>query len=422
MKKNVFASVAVLLAIVVVFGAGIFGVDKLTAPIIEKNKAASATGALAEVLPGGVVFEALDLTTLQNVPASVTAIHKETSGLGYVLSLSATSSYSTAPLQFLLGVDATGAIAGMKVESYNETKGKAEDFIPGFLGENSTLATVEQVAGVTYTFNAFKGAITEGFAVLSANGLVAEAQKGDDQILKELIPAVHTGLSKLGNLEATELGAPGVSAGGVQILTALKANNSTGFAFIAQSGDSKVLAVVNAGGACAVYDVEGKDVTADYADVVTEALAMASANADDNSTSEMDKLKRLAGSETATPVAMDGIFSTVTGVYDLGSGNYGFVARPYGYGGEVMHVYYVLDSNGAIVNMNADEFIFHGEYHNALSPDWNVENYRNGFVGVTKDTYTGEETLTATVTITNNAVKEATNDIFAAFETVKGGA
>lgn len=419
MKKNVFASVAVLLAIVVVFGAGIFGVDKLTAPIIEKNKAASATGALAEVLPGGVVFEALDLSALQNVPASVTAIHKETSGLGYVLSLSTTSSYSTAPLQFLLGVDAAGAIAGMKVESYNETKGKAEDFIPGFLGENSTLATVEQVAGVTYTFNAFKNAITEGFAVLSANGLMEEAKKGDEQILKELIPTVHTGLVNNGSLKATELGAPGLSAGGVQILTALKADNGSGFAFIAQTGENKVLAVVNAGGACTVYNVEGKDVTADNADVVTEATAMAKANAEDNSAKEMDKLQRMLEGSTATALPMDGIYSTVVGVYDLGNGNTGFVARSYGF--EIMDVYYILDANGAIVKMTADTFIFEKEYFmNFAGMDEGA--YKDGFAGLTKDTFTGEQAIIATATMTSEAVKTATNDIFAAFETMKGGA
>lgn len=422
MKKNVISGIAVLLAIVLVFGAAIFGLDTVTGPIIEANLAANATGALAEVLPEGKVFEALDMASLVEVPATVVAIHKETAGAGFVVELSTTSDYSAAPLKILMGIDATGAIAGIKTVEYHESLQIAEAFPASFVGQNSTLADVDMAlaAGTTYTANAYKGAITDAFAALSANGLVAEAQKGDDQILKELIPSVHTGLVKNGNLEATELGAPGVSAGGVQILTALKANNGTGFAFIAQNGDSKVLAVVNAGGACKVYNVEGADVTAENAAVVTEVTAMASANTDDNSAKEMDTLKRLGGSDSATAVAMDGIFSTVTGVYDLGNGSYGFVARPYGF--ELMCVYYVLDSNGAIVKMNADEFVFHAEYYGGLSADFNVDNYRNGFVGVTKDSYTGEETLTATVTVTNNAVKEATADIFAAFEIVKGGA
>lgn len=416
MKKNFISSLAVLLAIVLVFGAAIFGLDTVTGPIIEANLAARATGALAEVLPGGVVFEALDLSTLVEIPATVTAIHKETAGAGFVVELSTTSQYSGAPLQFMMGIDANGAIAGIKTTEYHESLQIAEAFPASFVGQNSTLADVDLglAAGTTFTANAYKGAVADGFAALAANGLMAEAKKGDDQILKEMITTVHTGFAKNGNLDATELTASG------SIITALKANNDAGFAFIAKSGESMVLAVVNAGGACTVYNVEGADVTAENAAVVTEATAMAAANKVDNSAKEMDTVKRLGGSETATAVDMSGIFSTVSGVYDLGDGKYGFVARPYGF--ELMCVYYVLDANGAIVNMNADEFVFHAEYYTNLSPDFKVENYRNGFVGVTKDTYTGEETLTATVTMTNNGVKEATRDIFAAFETVKGGA
>lgn len=421
MKKNVISGIAVLLAIVLVFGAAIFGLDTVTGPIIAANLAARATGALAEVLPAGVVFEALDMATLVDVPATVTAIHKETAGAGFVVELSTTSDYSSAPLQILMGVDATGAIAGIKTVEYHESLQIAEAFPASFVGQNSTLADVDMAlaAGTTFTATAYKNAIADGFAALSANGLVAEAQKGDDQLLMELIPTVHTGLVKNGNLEATELGAPGVSAGGVQILTALKANNGTGFAFIAQNGDSKVLAVVNAGGACKVYNVEGADVTAENAAVVTEATAMAAANADDNSAKEVKKLQAMLDGATATAAAMDGIFSTVTGVYDLGGGNYGFAARPYGF--ELMYVYFVLDSNGAIVSMDADQFIFEKDYFMAFNGKDDA-SYKAGFVGLTVDSFTGEQAINATATMTSNAVKEATNDIFAAFKTVKGGA
>lgn len=418
---KILKNTAVLLAIALVFSAAILGLNHVASPIIDANEAARATGALAVVLPGGTTFEALDLSTLSDIPATVTAIHKESADKGYVVELSTTSQYSAGPLTILMGVDATGAIAGIDITNYQESLQMKDEFPAHFVGQNSTLANVDMTlaAGTTFTATAFKNAVADGFAALNANGLVAEAKKSDEQILTELIPTIHTGLAKNGNLDATELGAPGVSAGGVQILSALKANNGTGFAFIAASGETKVLAVVNAGGACSVFNTEGMNVTADYDDVVTAATAAAAANADNNSKTEMEKLQRMVEGSTATAISMDGIFSTVSGVYDLGNGNYGFVARPYGF--ELMCIYYVLDANGAIVSMNADQFIFEKEFFMTFNGKDDA-SYRAGFVGLTADTFTGEQAMNATATMTSNAVKAATNDIFAAFETVKGGA
>ena len=62
------------------------------------------------------------------------------------------------------------------------------------------------------------------------------------------------------------------------IVKAMKAENETGFAYIITEGEASYLAIVNATGSCAVYNVEGADVTADKAAVVTEAKAHAAAN------------------------------------------------------------------------------------------------------------------------------------------------
>ncbi len=52
----------------------------------------------------------------------------------------------------------------------------------------------------------------------------------------------------------------------------------------------------------------------------------------------------------------------------------------------------------------------------------NRKQYKEGFVGMTKDTVSEDAILIAKATMTSNAMKTATSDIFAAFETVKGGA
>ena len=103
-----------------------------------------------------------------------------------------------------------------------------------------------------------------------------------------------------------------------------------------------------------------------------------------------------------------------------GATYYGLVSRSYGYANEVMGVYYVIDENGAIVAMNADELIFHAEYFNAYTLD--PAAYKAGFQGLTADSWTGEQAVISGATMTSDAVKTSTNDIFAAYEILKGGA
>ena len=49
----------------------------------------------------------------------------------------------------------------------------------------------------------------------------------------------------------------------------------------------------------------------------------------------------------------------------------------------------------------------------------NVSEYKNGFVGITDDTWNGDEAIIATATMTSNAMKESTTDAFASFESIK---
>lgn len=406
-------SVCVLLAIVLVMGALNVGLGLVTGDIIAENESARATGALSAVLPGGGVFEAVDLTTLSDIPETVTAIYKETAGLGYVVQCSTTKGYTGDAIVLTFGVGADGVIAGIQLDAYPESKDFGAEYPATFVGQNSTLADVQIVAGVTFSSVAFRDAVADGFAALNANGLVAEAEKGPQQILTELLGTVHTGLSQAGNLKADELEVSG------SMVKAWKAQNESGFAYIMKEGDSLYLAVANNKANVAVFDVDGNDVTADHPALAEEAATHAAANAKVQTDKEIAKFKAMCGAD-AKELPMDGVFSSVTGVYDLGGGKTGIVARSYGY--EIMGVYYILDSNGAIVQMTADEFIFHKEYFAQFDSSWSEPDYKSGFEGLTVDTYTGEEAVIATATMTSNGVKDATRDIFAAFQVLKGGA
>ena len=117
---------------------------------------------------------------------------------------------------------------------------------------------------------------------------------------------------------------------------------------------------------------------------------------------------------------LDGVFSTVTGAFriqDGGAQYYGFAARSYGYSNEVMTVYYILDANGAIVRMQADELIFYAEYFSDYTLD--ESQYKAGFAGLTGDTFTGEQALISGATASSNAVAAATKDTFAAYQIIQ---
>ena len=105
MKENI-KSVVVLTAICLVVAVLLAYTNSITAPIIEANQAAKASGSLLEVMPEAAGFE--DITATLALPETVNGVHKETSGLGYVMTLTATSDYSGGnPMAFTIAIDAT---------------------------------------------------------------------------------------------------------------------------------------------------------------------------------------------------------------------------------------------------------------------------------------------------------------------------
>ena len=407
---HLLKTLAILLVIVTIFGASMFALNFYTGPIIENNQTGAANARLNEVMPGGSAYE--DITaTLSGVPASVVKVNKEKSGLGYVIEATASSQYTGAtPMDIVIGVDSTGKICGIKLAAHSESLIFGEDYPSTYIGKDSALAGVELYAGSTFSSKAFKGAVEEALGVLISNNLIAAGVKSDAQVLEELIPTVAPGFTKL--VEAT------ASANSEK---ALKAENGTGYAYIIKSGEATYLAVVNAMGVCKVYDVEGKDVTAENTAVATEAKTAAAKEQTDYTSALKTKVeKMMEGATDIEAVELD-TFNTVVSAVSFkveDATYYAFYSRSIGF--HQMDVYFVIDENGAIAKFDAKQFIFDEEYF-ATFGGMDVSAYKEGFVGATGESWSDDVAVIATATMTSNAVKESTKDAFAAFESIKGG-
>ena len=417
-------TLAILLVIVAVFGGAMFGLNLYTGPIIESNNAGAEFAPLLAVMPEGSVFngEALiysaedaGASALKDVPASVLSVYKEANGLGFAIRCTATSNYSTAPMEITIGIAADGKICGIQIDSYNDTpsfdiRNADPNYLPSYIGQDSTLADVGLVAGSTFSSTAFKTAVSEAMGVLIANDMIKAGVKSDTQILEELIPTVAPGYTKLADATAS---------GNIQ--KAMKAENGTGFAYLITEGDNMYLALVNAMGVCKVYDTEGKDVTTAHEAVVTEAKAHATANQTSYAQDLATKLERMMeGATEITAIELD-TFNTVVSAASFkvaDASYYAFYSRSIGF--HQMDVFVVIDENGAIAKLDAKQFIFDEEYFMNFG-GMDAPAYKNGFVGLTTDTWTGEQAVIATATMTSNAVKESTTDAFASFNSIKNG-
>ncbi len=415
-------STVILLAIVVIFGAAMFGLNFHTSPIIEANNAGAELAPLLAVMPEGAQFDGNALIysaenpaayTLQNVGANVLTIYKEANGLGFAVRCQATSQYSKEPMELTIGIDAEGKICGLQLDKYTDSidfRSKDANYLSSYIGKDSALADIGTVSGCTYSTISFKGAVSEGLSALISNNLIAEGVKSDSQILEELIPTVAPGFTKLSELTAS---------GNIQ--KAMKAENDAGFAYIMTEGEATYLVLVNAMGVCAVYDVEGGVVTDAHEALVSEAKAHASANQKEFATNADKKFGRLfEGATEITPITLDSFSSIVYAVsFKLDDATYyGFYSRSIGF--EQMDVYVVIDENGAIAKLDAATLFFETEYF-PVDDNVNEKEYEGSFNGLTGESFNGENAMIAGATMTSEAVKQSAIDAFVAFESINEG-
>lgn len=417
-KKEFSKSVLALVAIVLVAVLLLTGLNFITAPLIAENGSAAAFAPLYAVMPDAAGFDQLydaadpDSSALANVPASVQSIYGETGGMGYVLRLSTSEGYTKQPIEFTLAIDAEGKISGVELTAYPETKDMGKETYPQtYLGQDSTLANVSLVAGVTYSSTAFKNAVADGFAALIDNGLIGAGVKGDEQILTEMLTDVFPGI-------VNPTGTPQYEEQEIvcsYITKSLKALNDSGFALIMKNGDATYMAVCNAFGSVKIVDVDGNEVSDDA--MAAEAKAYAEANIVSHSDGDLNKVKLLVpDASDVTAISLDGVYNSVTCAYKAEGVGYVFVSRSYGYSNEPMVIYYVIDDNGAIVTMTADELILFKEYFTSYQLD--ESSYKAGFTGLTGDSFTGDEALISGATVSSDAIRVATEDAFTAFAAV----
>ena len=426
-KKTGFAASALVLVLIfAVFALVLFGINIFAAPLIEANGSAQQFAPLYSVMPEAkgfeLIYDANDsaASALVDVPETVQAIYSETSGLGYAIRLSTTQGYTKEPIEFTIAIDAEGKISGTELTAYPDTKDFGADYPGSFIGQDSALGDVGLVAGVTYSSSAFKNAVSDGFAALISNGLVGAGVKSDAQILTELSVQVFTGLANRDGVAQVE--EPEIAEGQFTFIQKImKALNGSGFAFVAKDGESSYLLIANVSGTVRVYDIEGKDVTETAnAAMVEEASSYAAANTASTADAEQKKLRTMVseGAEL-TALSLGDAFNSVTGAYRIADGEttlYGFCARPYAYSNQPIAVYFVLDENGAIVSMASDEIILFGEYFTSYELD--ESQYKEGFAGLTADSFTGEQALISGATASTNAMTVATEDVFAAFQAI----
>ena len=413
MANNNKKSLATPVLVVLVFAVVLMGLNVGLGPIIAENQSSQAFGPLMAVMPDAENFEQVEV----ELPETVLAVYKETSGLGYAVRCAATSQYSAEPMEMTFGIDAEGKICGMQLDVYTESKDFGADYPQTYVGQDSTLADVGLVSGVTYSSVAFKDSVTAAFNVLIENGLIAEGVKGADQLLMELLPTAHSGLvlGTVGQYEEVEVSGSMVSA--------MKAINGSGFAYIMAEGDASYLVVANNFGEAKVYDVEGADVTADHAALAEEAKTHAAAG----ETSYFDAAKTrfeamMSGASGVTAIEGIDSFNSIVEAVTFkcnGATHYGFYSRSYGYANEPMDIFIVLDSNGAIVAETAKELILHGEYFDAYTLD--EPAYKAGFKGLTADTWSADVATISGATMTSDAMATATADAFAAFQSIMNG-
>lgn len=426
-KKTGFAASALVLVLIfAVFALVLFGINIFAAPLIEANGSAQQFAPLYSVMPEAkgfeLIYDANDsaASALVDVPETVQAIYSETSGLGYAIRLSTTQGYTKEPIEFTIAIDAEGKISGTELTAYPDTRDFGADYPGSFIGQDSALGDVGLVAGVTYSSSAFKNAVSDGFAALIGNGLVGAGVKSDAQILTELSVQVFTGLANRDGVAQVE--EPEIAEGQFTFIQKImKALNGSGFAFVAKDGESSYLLIANVSGTVRVYDIEGKDVTETAnAAMVEEASSYAAANTVSTADTEQKKLRTMVseGAEL-TALSLGDAFNSVTGAYRIADGEttlYGFCARPYAYSNQPIAVYFVLDENGAIVSMASDEIILFGEYFTSYELD--ESQYKEGFAGLTADSFTGEQALISGATASTNAMTVATEDVFAAFQAI----
>ena len=403
MNKDKIMPTVVLSVICAVVALLLSAINMVTGPVIEAQRNAAANEALLVVMPNGTGFEELDISTL-GLPESITNAYKEASG-GYVFRVVSTG-YKPG-MTIMVGINAEGQITGSKCIETQDTFGKEPELDNTYNGQSIADFTPNMIAGATMTSSGYRDAVNTALQSFT----LASGGKLDPSIALE---------GKLAELAPGFVNPSAVEKSG-SFKKILKASNDAGFAYIYSDGENAFLTLVNATGGCIVYDAEGNDVTEAKADLASEAKTHAAANQTSYTDNLSGKITKLFADASEIAPVETNTFGTIASALTFKSGDvtyYGFYSRSMGF--HQMDVYIIIDENGAIAKVDAKQFIFEEEYFSAFG-GMDPASYKAGFEGLTSDTWTGDAAVIATATMTSNAMKQSTEDAFAAFDSIKGG-
>lgn len=389
--KNNIKNLSVFVAICTVITLLLAVTNAFTAPIILKNQNSAANQALLVVMPDGKGFEQIE-TSDYTLPATVTEVHKETSGLGYVVKL-VTAGYGP-DMVIMCGVGADGVVTGATCISSNETLGKEKTYGEGFAGKDAAgVEAVDTVGDATKTTGAYKNAVKDALntAIILGGGSV-DIRTEEEILADNLAAALPAGEAKFEKLFLTEL---------IEDVDAVyAAENGSGYVFvygeqfIGVSADGTVI-------------TEGAENTEAIAAAVSLIQSTVLEEIDVSVYPDFDK-KIVYAAKTA-------------------SGNFVIEANGAGYGikggneyhpasGEYIVVRVSMTADGRIIDCLT---VYEAET-DGLGDACASEDFYGQFVGKTEDNYTEIDAISG-ATLTTNGYKQAIERAYMALEILKGG-
>ena len=385
--KNLLVFVCVCTAITLLLAL----TNSLTAPIILENQNASANKALLEVMPEGKGFETVSLENY-TLPATVSEVYKETSGLGYVMKL-VTSGYGSG-MTVMCGVDSNGVVTGAVCISSNETLGKEKTYGENFTNKDAAgVEAVDVIGGATKTTAAYKDAIKDALncAIILGGGSV-DIRTEEEILADNLAAALPVGEAKFEKLFLVDL---------IENVDSVYASeNGAGYVFVFGEQFVGVLA----DGTVVSEGVEN-------AAAITEAVALIkSTTLEDIDLSSYGDLSK-----------------TVVSAKKTSTGNFVIEAKGAGYGikggneyhpasGEYIIVRVAMTPDGKIIDCLT---VSEGET-DGLGDACADESFYSQFVGKIEENYTEIDAISG-ATLTTDGYKQAIERAYAALKTLKGG-
>lgn len=384
--KNLIIFIAICSAVALLLA----GTNSITAPIIEKNQNAAANQALLEVFPDGDGFEAMDLSSFE-LPATVSAVHKETAGKGYVVQL-ITKGYG-ADMIIMCGVKAEGIVSGAVCLSSNETLGAEKTYGANFADKDAAgVEATDTISSATLTTLAYKNAIKDALntAIILGGGSVD--LRSEEEILADnlnaALPEGNKDFEKWFKTEKVE----GIDA-------AYVAKNGAGYVFTV--GEQFI-------GVKADGTINGEGI----ADPTIFTNAMAT-------------VQNSSTTEITIPADLE---ATVTKIQKTASGNYIIDAKGAGYGIKGGDEYHPASNEYIIVRVCIDSdrnildclTVSQAETPN-LGDACAKESFYGQFAGKNEQTYKEIDGISG-ATLTTNGYLQGIERAYAAVDSLKGGA